>query len=489
MMNWTLCLCFSLLTLQCGVSGYGVLFHKLRQKHLQDMMEGWYRDDPPANVTTSYIEQPLDHFDPLVDKTYQQRYHVIDAYWHGADRGPVFLYIGGEGPLDAGEVNSGHHLEMAKKYGALIFGVEHRFYGDSVPKGGLTNENLEHLSSQQALADLASFIGFATSQYHLSDSNVWISIGGSYPGSLSAWMSIKFHHLIYGSLASSAPVRAQVDFQGYNDVVNASLSNSEAGGSAECIGNVTAAFAKVDELITSKQSSQLQKDFNLCQNLTNNLDAETFLSTLQDPFMSSVQYNRGLGNESWIAGVCKEMMATSDPYQNLIKFFNHVQISLNLGCMDVSYETYRKELEQNPIKAWIYQTCTQFGYYQTCEVGSQCPFSHGLDLTRDLTFCKDAFGVSEKSVFQQANFTNDYYGSDKPKGGRILFINGSIDPWHSLSVLESLGENETAIFIDGTSHCQDMGGHGEDMPPALGPALDKIELTVGNWIAEALQKK
>lgn len=61
---------------------------------------------------------------------------------------------------------------------------------------------------------------------------------------------------------------------------------------------------------------------------------------------------------------------------------------------------------------------------QTCEVGSQCPFSHGLDLTRDLTFCKDAFGVSEKSVFQQANFTNDYYGSDKPKGGRILFING-----------------------------------------------------------------
>lgn len=26
MMNWTLCLCFSLLTLQCGVSGYGKTF-------------------------------------------------------------------------------------------------------------------------------------------------------------------------------------------------------------------------------------------------------------------------------------------------------------------------------------------------------------------------------------------------------------------------------------------------------------------------------
>lgn len=37
------------------------------------MMEGWYRDDPPANVTTLYIEQPLDHFDPLVSVAKEKR--------------------------------------------------------------------------------------------------------------------------------------------------------------------------------------------------------------------------------------------------------------------------------------------------------------------------------------------------------------------------------------------------------------------------------
>lgn len=446
----------------------------------------FYRADNLADVKTSYIEQPLDHFDPMVEKTYMQRYHVVDSYWNDTSRGPVFLYIGGEGPLDAEQVNSGHHLEMAEKFGALIFGVEHRFYGDSVPEGGITPEILQYLSSQQALADLASFISAATKNYSLSDSNTWISIGGSYPGSLSAWMNLKYGHLIFGALASSAPVRAQVDFQGYNDVVKASLSNEEAGGSAECIGNVTAAFTQVDKLLKTKQLSKLQKDFNLCQNLTFDLDLQSFLSTLQDPFMGAVQYNRGLGKDSSIGNVCKQMMATSDPYENLKRFLKEVQISLHLGCMDVSYKTFLKEVEDFP---WFYQTCTQFGYYQTCEDGSQCPFSHMLNLDIDFAMCKDAYSVSKKTVYTQVNFTNEYYGSDHPKNGRVLFINGSIDPWHYLSVLKNLGGNETAIFIDGASHCQDMGGHGEDMPPALGPALDKIESTVQTWIEEAARQK
>lgn len=47
-------------------------------------------------------------------------------------------------------IYAGHHLEMAEKYGALIFGVEHRFYGGSIPDGGLSTKNLQYLSSQQA---------------------------------------------------------------------------------------------------------------------------------------------------------------------------------------------------------------------------------------------------------------------------------------------------------------------------------------------------
>ena len=45
---------------------------------------------------------------------------------------------------------SGHIVDMAEKYGGLIFGVEHRFYGLSTFESCLDNYNLTFLSSPQA---------------------------------------------------------------------------------------------------------------------------------------------------------------------------------------------------------------------------------------------------------------------------------------------------------------------------------------------------
>jgi len=45
---------------------------------------------------------------------------------------------------------SGEHIELAEKYGALVFAVEHRFYGNSINNDGLRLANMRFLSSQQA---------------------------------------------------------------------------------------------------------------------------------------------------------------------------------------------------------------------------------------------------------------------------------------------------------------------------------------------------
>lgn len=75
-------------------------------------------------------------------------------------------------------------------------------------------KNLIYLNSQQALADLAYFIQNVNIEYKFSNNTKWIVFGGSYGGSLAAWMRIKYPHLVHGAVSTSGPLLAQIDFQG-----------------------------------------------------------------------------------------------------------------------------------------------------------------------------------------------------------------------------------------------------------------------------------
>lgn len=74
----------------------------------------------------------------------------------------------------------------------------------------LSLPNLRYLTSEQALSDLAYFITkmSKSGQYKITPKNPWLTIGGSYPGALSAWFRNKYPHLTIGAIASSAVVLA-----------------------------------------------------------------------------------------------------------------------------------------------------------------------------------------------------------------------------------------------------------------------------------------
>jgi hypothetical protein len=56
-------------------------------------------DAATAAVQTGYFSQQLNHFNPLSNTTYQQRYYTNNQFWNGSVHAPVFLYVGGEGSL------------------------------------------------------------------------------------------------------------------------------------------------------------------------------------------------------------------------------------------------------------------------------------------------------------------------------------------------------------------------------------------------------
>lgn len=78
----------------------------------------------------------------------------------------------------------------------------------------LSVKNLQYLSSYQALADLAYFINAMNNKYKFNKDVKWVVFGGSYPGSLAAWMRLKYPHLVHAAVSSSGPLVAKVNFMG-----------------------------------------------------------------------------------------------------------------------------------------------------------------------------------------------------------------------------------------------------------------------------------
>ena len=74
----------------------------------------------------------------------------------------------------------------------------------------LNLDKMVYLTSERALSDIAYFIQTmqGTKSHKITASPPFITVGGSYPGALSAWFRYKYPHLTIGAIASSAVVLA-----------------------------------------------------------------------------------------------------------------------------------------------------------------------------------------------------------------------------------------------------------------------------------------
>lgn len=110
-------------------------------------------------------------------------------------------------------------MTLAQKTLGLVIVLEHRFYGESLPFGkeSFKIENMKLLTSEQALSDIAYFIKqMNTNKMYGISQNPWVTVGGSYPGALSAWFRYKYPHLTIGSIASSAVVQVIENYQNFD---------------------------------------------------------------------------------------------------------------------------------------------------------------------------------------------------------------------------------------------------------------------------------
>jgi len=388
--------------------------------------------------------------------------------------------LGGEGAISSGDVVELQFANYAQQEGALMVALEHRFYGQSQPFADLSTPNLAYLSSQQALADAANFLVHFKQSYPTAGDV--IVFGGSYPGALAAWFRLKYPHLVKASIASSAPVLAVLDMTSYLDVVEESLTKL-AG--ITCDKNIQLATNLIQTMLSNSTGRQMvSKYFNTCEQIQTDLDVANFMSTIMGFFMETVQYNTDLPISIEIPALCNIM---DNETMDLVSRYAAISNRYQQGqCLEISYNNMIALLQNVTIgdetgvgiRQWTYQTCAQFGYFQSTDSPNQ-PFGNLVPVSFFTGICNDAFGFD---WLPRIDETNGIYGGKHPGGSRILFVNGGLDPWSSLSVTKTISPDLPAIFITGTSHCANMFPARAVDPPSLAIAQGQIAMQIHEWL-------
>lgn len=335
----------ALATLLCCVSG-APLRYVLRERALAAERAAAAANLNGVVPQDQYFEQTLDHLSldgsAVGATTWRQRFWVNDTMWvAGGKRGPVFLYVEGEASGSPYSVTGGQHVDLAIAHGALVFSLEHRFYGASLPRPDLTVESLRYLSSHQATGDVATFLtGHVAPTYGINfTAHQVVTFGGSYPGALSAWLRLRLPHLVSIAVSTSSPVEASFDDTSYCAVVGESLAKESIGGSRACTVAVTEAFTALDADLAAggARANAAAKALNSCQNdITAPRDTMWTASNAGSALQGLVQYNDEQGFD--VRAACKlATNASNTPAVNLAAIVRAVS---GPACLDNSYADY-----------------------------------------------------------------------------------------------------------------------------------------------------
>lgn len=383
-------------------------------------------------------------------------------------------------------------------------------------------ENLKYLSVDQALADLAHFITEITSDRQLNATGGVILVGGSYGGTMVTWFRQKYPHLVNGAWASSAPLNAQVDFHEYKEVVSQSILTV---GGEECYNKVVESFIALEDLLENDEIVRVRALFELCEDFDDNdhWNVWTFNSYVAEVFADFVQNHRRRPNID-ITLMCASLLEDNsnsseylvhDPLYTFARFVREQINPLDDDCLRLTYRDaveYLSDTEWSSkgvaesMRQWVYQTCSEFGWYQTSTSEEQI-FGAQFPIDLFIRMCTDVYGsryvaitfrfsflfphcfsasrtcrFTNASIHENIDRKNAIYGSFNPRVRNVFSTHGSIDPWHRMGVLRHVNPSSPVLMIPGASHCNDLVSINENDSRHLRLAKLSIRVLATRWL-------
>ncbi|XP_016960522.1 putative serine protease K12H4.7 [Drosophila biarmipes] len=436
-----------------------------------------------AKVEERWITQKLDNFDDSNNATWQDRIYINNKYF--VDGSPIFVYLGGEWAIDPSGITSGLWKDIAKKHNGSLLYTEHRFFGESIPITPLSTENLEKYQNvEQALADVINVLATLKLEDKYKDSKVVVS-GCSYSATMATWIRKLYPETIRGSWASSAPIVAKVNFKDYMQVVGESYATLGGQYCYDLIDNATAYY---ENLFDIGNGTQAAKELNLCSNFDpdNWQDRWQIFSTIANIFAGIAQYQKPENYD--IPKYCSILREFSDDDAEALSKFINWKINEHSGaCLSttfkgaVEYYEWSKENYEDSDLPWIFQTCSEFGWFQGSGSKNQ-PFGSTFPATLYEDTCEGVFGSKYDSagIHAKIRATNKEFGGLDVNATNIYFVQGALDGWSKVGA----GVAQGATIIPYASHCPDTGSISASDSADLVASKEKLIKLVAKWLED-----
>ncbi|KAM0219296.1 hypothetical protein ACHAQD_006512 [Fusarium lateritium] len=506
-----------------GANAYGIPALSARAK-----------DSGPKAVN---ISVPVDHFhndtiyEPHSDKKFPLRYWFDAQYYRKG--GPVIILAAGE-TSGEGRIPFLQHgiLQMlANATGGIGVILEHRYYGTSFPVPDLKTKNMRFLSTEQALADTAYFaqnVKFpGLEEHNLTASNTpYIIYGGSYAGAFAAFARKIYPDVFWGGISSSGVTAAIVDYWEYFEA-------ARLFAPGDC-AKVTQKLTRViDDILLGKdkeEKKQLKIAFGLL-----GLKDDDFASAISrgigglqsnnwDPTEDAPDFGYYCGSVSsdsvlfastrhltpyvkkWLSshGHKSDVKYLTNGFLNYIGYIRANVEGDKSGscdgktvneCYSIRGSINDTSLSPGSGRQWTYQTCTQWGYWQT---GSGVPkgqlpmVSRLIDVEYSTIPCREEFNITTPPNVESINKLGGWNFSYP----RVAFIDGEYDPWRAatphkigLPPRESTASEPYILIPYGVHHWDENGLDPKSTeiglpPPAVAKAQHDIIDFTKAWLEE-----
>ncbi|KAJ7650700.1 peptidase S28 [Roridomyces roridus] len=466
-----------------------------------------------ASPQAYYFDQLLDHSNPSLG-TFQQRYYFFDGYYK--EGGPIVLFNAGE---EDASLYTGY-LQNITISGAIAYAtggativMEHRYWGASIPFANYSTANMKYHTLENSIQDFAHFalnveLPFTSGTKALPPPTTpWITIGGSYPGALSAYVKHTFPDLFWASYATSAPVQAISDFYGYFLPV-------VAGGPQNCTNDMKAVITHWDSVMstgTEEDQRALMTVFGL-QNVTHTVDAASALQ--EAPWSWQSMGPAGAGQDFFefcdVLEVKDGVSAGPEGYGLDYALAQwgawQTQYSLDAcgssfigdacwGSFDADASFYTDVSPTNTYRPWMWIICNDLGFWQDGDPTGPSIVSKQVNVAYWERQCplwfppEDGVAVPASSPVDRVN---SLYGGWDITEERLILVNGEFDPWRSGSVASLLPEapkrestsTQPLLLVKTGVHCWDMITATAQANPNTRVVFDAVVAQMVAWMKE-----